>query len=74
MNEILFSDTYQGPRWTYGLTYRPVASAHLPKGWIVFSARKHPDFAHGTVDFPKQLTETEISGFQLSLVEVKQAD
>ena len=61
----LFDDTYTGPRWRYGLTYRPVSFANLPSGWIVKSDRKHPNFKKfGTIDFPRQLAEHEIKSFE----------
>jgi hypothetical protein len=33
------------------------------------SDRDHPDFAHGTIDYPRELTEREISSFEM--VEVR---
>ncbi|MDP2661736.1 MAG: hypothetical protein Q8R28_13495, partial [Dehalococcoidia bacterium] len=68
MADILYDDTYTGPRWTYGLQYRPVAVETLPKGWIVFSKRPHKDFRNfGTVDFPFELSERDVQAFQLTL-------
>ncbi len=58
MNEILFDDTYTGPRWRYGLQYRPLTNAGVPKGWIVFSDKVHSDYpAFGTVEYPFELTD-----------------
>lgn len=66
MADLLYDDTYTGPRYRYGLKYRPVTVANLPKGWIVQSGKKHPDFRlFGTVDFPRQLTEDEVVAFDL---------
>ena len=64
----LFDDTYTGPRWTYGLTYRPLSMASVPKGAIIHSDRAHPAYRHGTVDFPRQLTDEEIAGYELALI------
>jgi len=66
--KILFDDSYKGPRWTYGLTYRPLTGSHVPEGWIIFSDKKHPDFPFGTVDYPRPLTDHETFNFELTLV------
>ena len=73
MNALFYSDTYTGPRWTYGLTLRPVASVHLPKGWIVLSGKPHADFRYGTIDFPRELTAAEIDNFDLQFVQTVHA-
>lgn len=65
----LFDDTYTGPRWTYGLTYRPLGYAQVPDGWIVFSNRDHPDFRFGTVDYPNELHPDTVRQTQLTLVD-----
>ena len=67
MAEILFDDSYKGPRFTYGLQYRPLTGiGNVPDGFIIFSDRPHPDFKNfGTVDYPRELTQAEINGFQL---------
>lgn len=61
----LYDDTYEGLRWTYGLTYRPLGYANVPEGWIVFSDRKHTDFPFGTIDYPFELTARLVESFQL---------
>lgn len=61
-----FDDTYTGPRFTYGLTYRPPRFANVPDGWIVDSERPHPDFRHGTIAYPEPLTDRQIESFQLT--------
>jgi hypothetical protein len=66
----LYDDTYAGPRYRYGLTYRPLASANVPQGWIVFSDRPHPDFRHGTVAYARALTPLEINAYQLTPIEL----
>lgn len=63
-----YDDTYQGERWTYGLTYRPLGYAQVPAGWIIWSDRPHATFQHGTVDYPRELTAQEISSYQLTPV------
>ena len=67
--EMLYDDTYKGPRWRYGLQYRPLATCHVPKGWIIWSDRPHSDFpAFGPVAFPRELTAEEVSGYQIVFV------
>jgi hypothetical protein len=67
---LLFSDEYDGPRWTYGLTYRPLSTATVPKGWLIDFAKPVPNagFAFGTVDYPRELTPEEVRAFELTLV------
>jgi hypothetical protein len=67
---LCYDDTYTGPRWAYGLTYRPLSSSNVPRDWIVFSDRPHPDFRHGTVAYARALTPQEISAYQLTPIEV----
>lgn len=68
MTQIFFDGEYQGPRWTYGLQYRPLDFAQVPNGWIIQSDQEHPDFAFGTVDYPVKLTDTQVQRFDLVLV------
>ena len=63
-----YDDTYAGPRWTYGLTYRPLCSASVPDGWIVFSNRPHSDYPHGTIQYPHPLTAHQCAAYELVLV------
>jgi hypothetical protein len=65
---LLFDDEYTGPRWRYGLTFRPLASASVPAGWIIGSDRPHPDFRHGTADWPRALSAAELTTFELTEV------
>lgn len=62
-----FDDTYTGPRWRYGLVYRPLVAgtANVPRGWILHSDRPHPQLRHGTVDFPRELTPEEVARYEL---------
>jgi hypothetical protein len=64
----LFDDTYLGPRWTYGLSHRPLGFFNQPKGYIIHSDRPHPKFMFGTVDYAFELTAEESAGFQLEHV------
>jgi len=64
----IFDDEYQGPRFRYGLRYRPLSTWNVPAGWIVGSARPHPDFAHGTVDYPREVPPDLVEGYELELV------
>lgn len=67
-DKTIIDDEYTGPRWTYGLQYRPIVGAGVPKGFIVFSDRKDDRFRHGTVDYPFQLTEEQIEHAELVFV------
>ena len=68
MNAPIFDDDYIGPRWRYGLTNRPVAGCHLPKGWIIGSYRPSETFrVFGTIDFPREMTGEEVDGFELEV-------
>ena len=64
--QILFDDTYKGKRYTYGLTYRPVGYAQIPEGWIIKSDKPSARFTHGTIDYPRPLTQEEITQYQLT--------
>ena len=66
MAEPLFDDEYTGPRWRYGLTYRPAAGANVPMGFILMSHRQHPEYTYGTIDYPRALTSHEVQAFQLA--------
>lgn len=65
---MTFDDTYDGPRWTYGLSYRPLAYASVPAGWIIGSNRPHPAYHFGTVQYPRELTAAELDAFELQPV------
>jgi hypothetical protein len=67
-NPTLFDEDYKGPRWTYGLTYRPATGRNIPDGFIIWSNRPHPKYAHGTIDYPRELTQHEVDAFELELV------
>ncbi len=66
----IFDDEYSGPRYRYGLQYRPAAGAGIPKGYIVFSDRKHPAFQFGTIDYPTPLTDAHAKQVDLVFVPV----
>jgi hypothetical protein len=66
MMTLLFNDTYHGARWTYGARYRPLHTANVPAGWIIGSDRAHPDYAYGTVDYPRELTPAEVRHYELA--------
>lgn len=71
MLDIIFDNEYTGPRWTYGLTYRPISIGAIPKGWIIDSQKDHPDFpTFGVVDYPRQLTEKEVCSYELKEIEL----
>ncbi len=62
---IEYNDTYNGPRYTYGLNYRPLAQSQVPDGWIIWSDEEHEDFKFGTVDYPFELASDQIKSFEL---------
>ena len=65
----LFDYEYKGPRYRYGLRNRPVAQCHLPRGWIIFSDKSHPNFRNfGTIDFPRELTKEEMDAWEIEFV------
>jgi hypothetical protein len=66
---LLFDDEYTGERWTYGLSYRPLAQYNVPDGWIIYSARPNIRYAYGTVQYARRLTEQEIDRFDLTPIE-----
>lgn len=66
---LLFDDTYTGPRWTYGLQYRPITTGSVPSGFIIYSNHADPRFAFGTLQYPRPLTSAEVAGYELVLVD-----
>ena len=65
---LVMDSTYDGPRWRYGLSYRPVGYAQVPDGWIIQSDRKDPKFNHGTIDYPFELSANDVRQFELTPV------
>lgn len=65
---MTYDDTYNGLRYTYGLSYRPLAQSQVPDGWIIWSDKKHNDFKFGTADYPFELTSEQIKSFELTPV------
>ncbi len=67
--DLVYDKDYTGPRWTYGLTYRPAAYGAVPDGRIVGAdVLGSTMFAHGTIQYPFELTEAQVAGFQLTPV------
>lgn len=65
----LFDDDYTGPRYTYGLTLRPLARFHIPDGWIIDSDKYHQDYPrYGVVDYPAELNADQLYRYDLVLV------
>lgn len=64
-----FDEDYKGPRYTYGLMNRPAGYAQIPEGWIVGSQREHPYFHHGSIDYPFELPEAQVTSFELTPLE-----
>lgn len=63
---MIYDDTYNGPRYRYGLTLRPLAMVHIPKDFILWSDRRHPEYPYGTVDYPVQLSADDVSAYSLA--------
>lgn len=72
----LYDDTYDGPRWRYGLQYRAITQymncrdlvTDEPIPWILFSGRAHDDprFRNfGTFDSALELSERTCDQFSL---------
>lgn len=68
MEKLIYNDEYTGPRYRYGLYYRPLSTGTVPRGFIINSDREHSVFRHGTIDYPKQLTEQQISDYELTYI------
>ena len=57
-----------GPRWTYGLTARPLGYARVPAGWIIGSDRPHPRYRFDTADYLAPLPPELADRFEPELV------
>ncbi len=69
-SDILFDEDYTGPRFTYGLRYRPLARFAVPDGWIIGSNKDHPEFPNfGIVDYPFELSDKQLHSYELKRVE-----
>lgn len=71
--KTLWNEDYKGPRWRYAFLFRPVNQG-LPEGAIAASHCRHPKYIHGTVDWPRELTEREVHTYELELIEVLQGE
>lgn len=66
-------ETYDGPRYTYGLQLRPPGPGAIPRGFIVGSHRAHSDPSdyrarHGVIDYPHPLSAQEANHFDMHLL------
>lgn len=68
MSIFIFDDEYTGPRYTYGVTLRPVTRFNIPDGWIIDSQKPHPSFRYGTVDYPHRLTVEQKNHYDMVTV------
>lgn len=69
-DERVFSDSYTGPRWTYGMRNRPLGIGTAPKGYIIGSDGPAEGRArHGTIQYPRELTKEELYDFEMEVVE-----
>ena len=66
---LLFHADYNGRRFRYGVSLRPVEFGGVPEGWIINSTMPHGKYAHGTVDYPRKLSLLECTGFDLEFVQ-----
>jgi hypothetical protein len=64
----VFDDEYTGPRWTYGLRNRPPMLGAVPRGYIIDSHRPHPDWRHGTLQYPFPLSDRDVDAYELTPV------
>jgi hypothetical protein len=72
MNAInpIYSNEYNGPRYTYGLRNRPLCMGTAPKGYIIGSEGAAMGRARwGTIQYPRQLTPAEIYDFELEIMD-----
>ena len=65
MSIFTFDDEYTGPRWTYGVTIRPVARFNIPEGWIVDSQKENKKYRFGTVDYPFELSQDDLTHYDM---------
>jgi defence-against-restriction DarA-like protein len=64
--EMIFTEDYTGPRWTYGMTHRPPAIGCQPDGRIIGADRRDdPRALFGTIQYARELTVKEIEGYEL---------
>jgi Defence against restriction A C-terminal len=67
MAGLIYSDEYQGERFTYAYRNRPFGIGHQPKGFIIGSYDSC--WCHwgrwGTIEYPFRLTKDEIDQFEL---------
>ena len=60
------------PTWyRYGMDYRPGSSSTLPPGYEPRSFQAHPEFRHGEVVYPRELTPKELADWQLTPIDSK---
>ena len=68
MTRAIFNDEYTGPRFRYGLQYRPIAPGAVPKGFIIHSDRLSSEYRHGTLDYPTMLPQQTADNYELVFV------
>lgn len=66
---LMYDGSFEGPRWTYGLSLRPLGYAQVPDGWIIGSDREHPHYRYGTVQYPFPLDAAVARQMDLEPVE-----
>ena len=50
-------------KYAYAMKYRPPGIGTVPEG--DFKVRRHPNYPHGMVEYPRQLTSSEVYKFEL---------
>jgi hypothetical protein len=67
--QLIFTEDYTGPRFTYGCMHRPPGLASVPVGRIIGADKRteqpDPRVLHGTIQYARPLTEAEIDGYEL---------
>lgn len=64
--KVAWNDIYDGPRFTYGLRYRPPVFGGVPQGWIINSHQRYDRrFEFGTIQYPRRLSAREVRQFEL---------
>ncbi len=66
--KYFFDEDYTGERFTYGMRYRPLQIGAQPKGYIISSLREHKDYRHGSIQYPRQLTNDELKSYELERI------
>ena len=68
-DDIIFTVTYTGPRWRYGLRYRSMQIGAQPKGFIIGTqGPRDASFPFGSIEYPRRLSDAEVEAYELTLI------